>query len=46
MRGKPIREQLLERYGQRLDASRPCVEIEGAQFGTAIEACPLAARGK
>jgi hypothetical protein len=46
MRGKPIREQLLERYGQRLDASRPCVEIEGAQLGTAIEACPLAARGK
>jgi hypothetical protein len=44
MRGKPIREPLLERYGLRLDPSRPCVEIEGAQLGTAIEACPLAAR--
>jgi hypothetical protein len=46
MRGKPAREQLLERYGLRIDASRPCVEIEGAQLGTAIEACPLAAREK
>jgi hypothetical protein len=46
MRGKPVREQLLERYGLRVDASRPCVEIEGAQLGTAIEACPLAAREK
>jgi hypothetical protein len=45
MRGKPVREQLLERYGLRVDASRPCVEIEGAQLGTAIEACPLATRG-
>nr|WP_249810373.1 glycosyltransferase 87 family protein [Bradyrhizobium sp. 157] len=43
-RGKPIRETLLERYGLRVDASRPCVEIEGAQLGTAIEACPLAPR--
>jgi len=44
IRGKPIREQLLERYGLRVDASRPCVEIEGAQLSTAIEACPLVAR--
>ncbi|NOJ42346.1 DUF2029 domain-containing protein [Bradyrhizobium sp. WSM 1791] len=44
MRGKPIREQLLERYGLRVDAAKSCVEIEGAQLGTAIEACPLAAR--
>jgi len=43
-RGKPIREPLLERYGLRVDASRPCVEIEGAQLATAIEACPLLAR--
>src|SRR4029079_6444729 len=40
-RGKPIRESLLERYGLRVDASRPCVEIEGAWLGTAIEACPV-----
>lgn len=46
MRGKPVREHLLERYGLRIDPSRPCVEIEGAQLGTAIEACPLAARDK
>jgi hypothetical protein len=45
-RGKPIREGLLERYGLRVDASRPCVEIEGAQLSTAIEACPLVARDK
>lgn len=45
-RGKPVREPLLERYGLRLDTSRPCVEIEGAWLGTAIEACPLVAREK
>jgi hypothetical protein len=43
-RGKPVREHLLERYGLRVDASRSCVEIEGAWLGTAIEACPLVAR--
>lgn len=45
-RDKPIREPLLERYGLRVDASRPCVEIEGAWLGTAIEACPLVAGEK
>jgi hypothetical protein len=45
-RGKPVREPLLERYGLRVDASRPCVEIEGAWLGTAIEACPVVAREK
>jgi hypothetical protein len=45
-RGKPIREALLERYGLRVDASRSCVEIEGAWLATAIEACPLVAREK
>jgi len=45
-RGKPIREPLLERYGLRVDASRSCVEIEGAWLATAIEACPLGARDK
>jgi hypothetical protein len=45
-RGKPIREALLDRYGLRVDASRPCVEIEGAWLGTAIEACPVVAREK
>ena len=45
-RGKPIRKPLLERYGMRVDASRACVEIEGAWLGTAIEACPLVAREK
>ena len=45
-RGKPIRAELLERYGLRVDASRSCVEIEGAQLVTAIEACPLVARAR
>ena len=45
-RDKPIREGLLERYGVKLDASRVCVEIEGAWLGTAIEACPLMPREK
>jgi hypothetical protein len=39
--GKPVREPLLERYGLRIDASRACVEIEGAWLATAIVACPL-----
>ena len=30
----------------RVDASRACVEIEGAWLGTAIEACPVVAREK
>lgn len=42
-KGKPIREPLLERYGLRVDASRPCVDIEGAWLGTAMRACPLVA---
>jgi hypothetical protein len=41
IRGKPVRQELLERYGLATDTSRPCVEIEGAQVGSAIEACPL-----
>jgi hypothetical protein len=45
-RDKPIREPLLERYGLRVDASRPCVEIEGAWLGTAVQACPLVARDR
>ena len=45
-RDKPIREPLLERYGLRVDASRACVEIEGAWLGTAMQACPLVARDK
>jgi hypothetical protein len=28
----------------RVDAARTCVEIEGAQLATAIEACPLVTR--
>jgi hypothetical protein len=46
IRGKPFRENLLERYGLAVDASRSCVDIEGAQLGTAIEACPLTMRAK
>jgi hypothetical protein len=39
--GKPVRESLLEPYSLMIDRSRTCVEIEGAQPGTTIEACPL-----
>jgi hypothetical protein len=46
IRGKPFREKLLDRYGLTIDGSLACVEIEGAQLGTAIEACPLRASGK
>jgi hypothetical protein len=41
IRGKPHREELLRRYGLAVDAFRPCVNIEGAQVATAIQACPL-----
>jgi hypothetical protein len=44
IRGKTHREELLQRYGLAVDASQACVKIEGAQVGTAIEACPLVAR--
>ena len=46
IRGKPFRQELLLRYGLAIDATQPCVEIEGAQMATAIEACPLMAGGK
>jgi hypothetical protein len=46
IRGKPFRENLLDRYGLTIDGSQPCVEIEGAQMATAIEACPLRVSGK
>jgi hypothetical protein len=44
IRGKPFRQDLLDRFGLAIDGSQACVEIEGAQPGTAIEACPLVAR--
>jgi hypothetical protein len=44
IRGNAVRANLLERYGLAVDASRPCVEIEGAQLGTVIETCPLVAQ--
>jgi hypothetical protein len=46
IRGKPFRQDLLERYGLAIDGSRSCVEIEGVQLATAIEACPLIRREK
>jgi hypothetical protein len=41
MRGKPVRESLLAPYNLAIDSSRTCVEIEGAQPGSIVEACPL-----
>jgi hypothetical protein len=46
IRGKPFVKNLLDRYGLAIDGSQSCVEIEGAQPGTAIEACPLRASEK
>jgi Glycosyltransferase family 87 len=46
IQGKPFRQNLLERYGLAIDESRSCVEIEGVQPATAIEACPLRANEK
>jgi hypothetical protein len=46
IRGKPFRQELLLRYGLAIDATQSCVEIEGAQVATAIEACPLTPSGK
>jgi hypothetical protein len=46
IRGKLFEAKVLERYGLAVDDSKSCVEIEGAQLATAIEACPLVARGK
>ena len=43
IRGKPFRQDLLQRYGLAIDSTQACVEIEGAQMETAIEACPLRA---
>lgn len=42
IRGKPVREGLLENYGLKIDTSQSCVEIEGAPLATVIEACRLA----
>jgi hypothetical protein len=44
IRGKPFVKNLLDRYGLAIDGAQSCVEIEGAQPGSAIEACPLKAR--
>lgn len=46
IRGKPFGQNLLQRYGLAIDDSRSCVEIEGVQLATAIEACPLMVREK
>ena len=43
---QPFRENLLERYGLGVDSLKSCVEIEGAQLSTVIEACPLVMRDK
>jgi hypothetical protein len=42
LRGSPPRQELLDGYGLRFDASRPCEMIQGAN-DVDIEACPLVA---
>jgi hypothetical protein len=44
VRGTSIRKELLDPYGLMIDDSRSCVEIEGADPGGFIEACPVIAR--
>ena len=44
LRGRPVRADLLRRYGFAIDASKPCVDIEGAQLGTMLVTCPLIAQ--
>jgi hypothetical protein len=44
LRGTPIRKELLDPYGLMIDGSRSCVEIEGANPGAVIEACPAIER--
>ena len=43
LQGKPVRADLLRRYGFAIDSSKPCAAIEGAQLGTMLETCPLVA---
>ena len=44
LRGTSVRKQLLDPYSLTIDGSRRCVEIEGADPATAIEACPVKGR--
>lgn len=44
LRGTSIRQQLLDPYGLIIDSSHSCVEIEAADPGAVIEACPVIAR--
>jgi len=44
LRGTSIRKELLDPYGLMIDGSRSCLEIEGANPGSVIEACPAIAR--
>jgi hypothetical protein len=44
LRGTSIRKQLLEPYRLRIDGLRSCVEIEGADPATVVEACPVIGR--
>jgi hypothetical protein len=44
LRGSSIRKHLLDPYGLMIDGSRSCVEIEGADPRSVIEACPVTAR--
>ncbi|MDB5503652.1 MAG: hypothetical protein JWR89_3554 [Tardiphaga sp.] len=41
IKGRPFHAELLAAYGLAIDASKPCVEIEGAQLNSSNVACPL-----
>jgi hypothetical protein len=45
IKGRPFRAEALSAYDLMIDASQPCVEIEGAQLGSTNVACPLRSTG-
>ncbi|WP_286144292.1 glycosyltransferase 87 family protein [Bradyrhizobium sp. NFR13] len=45
IKGRPFRAEALAAYDLMIDASQPCVEIEGAQLGSTNVACPLRSTG-
>jgi hypothetical protein len=44
IKGRPFKPELLANYGLMIDATKPCVEIEGAQLNSSNIACPLMAK--
>jgi hypothetical protein len=41
IKGRTIQPDLLLAYGLSVDPAQPCVDIEGANLGSVLVACPL-----